>query len=71
MSRRVARQRNVRARLGHVDCSSGILEVLVALRASHGHPLGWSVHVQIDDETGQILSSEYVTAQTFNSAGNS
>ena len=30
--------------------------------------IGRNVHVQIDDETGQILSSEYVPTQTFNSA---
>ncbi len=31
--------------------------------------IGCNVHVQIDGETGQVLSNEYVPAQTFNSAG--
>jgi hypothetical protein len=29
--------------------------------------IGCNVHVQIDERTGQILSSEYVPARTFNS----
>lgn len=30
--------------------------------------IGCNVHVQIDDETGQVLSSDYTPTQTFNSA---
>ena len=30
--------------------------------------IGCNVHVQIDDETGRILSSDYTPSQTFNSA---
>lgn len=30
--------------------------------------IGCNVHVQIDDETGRVLSSDYTPAQTFNSA---
>ena len=32
--------------------------------------IGCNVHVLIDDKTGQILSSEYVPTQTFNSVAN-
>lgn len=28
--------------------------------------IGRNVHVQIDDRTGQVLSSEYMPTQTFN-----
>ena len=30
--------------------------------------IGCNVHVQIDDETGRVLSSDYPPTQTFNSA---
>ena len=30
--------------------------------------IGCNVHVQIDDETGRVLSSDYAPTQTFNSA---
>jgi len=30
--------------------------------------IGCNVHVQIDDETGRVLSSDYTPTKTFNSA---
>ena len=32
--------------------------------------MGCNVHVQIDDKTGHVLSSDYVPTQTFNSTAN-
>lgn len=32
--------------------------------------IGCNVHVQIDDKTGRVLSSDYTPKQTFNSTAN-